>query len=712
MICQKCGKEFSDDMKNCPFCLEPVKTEKKKFVVNIADGQEDEENESIFFSDRAQAYRQSFIGHEKNTYAQGDVPFSEEHKDVISFDTPRKEPVGNRTEETTAPVTKKDDTYIRFTFEESAGDRTAETAETVNEPKKTEAFRISEEATDTGSFALSGEADSVQTVTQAGEPDDTAEPDKVPEEAGQPDAAKPKPPKKAKKQPDANAAKSARAFMTLRIMIAVCVLLTVGLTVVGASTSIFKNSAGADKTVALSGLSKEAAASFESTAPALSAFFESGYDSSQMTFDALVPYLSPNSESGILAAMFSRQPLTENQPDPLGRFSDGESASYVSIDSRYVHQAAALYGLSVVDDIDTADCYCYGDRYYFSASQSGEEAGRRQVKVTSSKQTQEGKYYIVCAVYPETATKDEKGNFSGEPESEVYFIAGCEKTDSGFSWTVYKISPTPLFDAAGSAISNTDESGLPYEMKRKTVKAVTSDGQAYANYIIEYPYFTTQGVTQSTVNTLYRQLISSYEKKAQYADKYYARYLKSGAGADALPLTVHIVSTVTFNDKGYLSLLERTTENDPTVTGQTASQQETTSVPFDTTQSESAAQTETPVMPKTTVAGYTFDVESGDFVQKDDVLGKDYQTLQKLLFEAWTEQNKVTDSTAEEASPYGGGQPQGEITDTDGIGQAIYACAWVLLPDGVGFCYQPENGGAETVVLSYDQLEPDIFSGR
>lgn len=678
MICSKCGKEFSDEMKNCPFCLEPVTKEKKKFVVNVAE-EEAEKDEAVFSSDRRQAYRQSFLAHENNTYDDGGIRFSDAKADTVSLDFSVGDEKTDAQPATDAAqsASEEDIGEIRFASEDT----------TACQPDGQTGPELSQSAE--------------ELATPIPQPDTAAAPTREKTE------------RKPEKQPNTNAAKSAKAFLTLKIMIAVCVLLTVSLTVVGASTSVFKNSAGADKTVALSGLSKEAAASFEKTAPVFYGFFESGYDSRTMTLDSLVPYLSPDSETGILAAMFTRQPITENQPDPLGRFADGENIAYVSVDSQYVHEAAQLFGLSYVDDIDTADCYYYSGRYYFSVSQNSAEADKKQIKVTSSKMTQEGRYYIECALYPETAERDEKGNFSGEPESNVYVIAECEKTDRGFDWTVSRISPTPLFDAAGSAVADGESDGLPYEMKRKTVKAVTQDGQAYANYIIEYPYFTTEGITQSTVNTLYRQLISSYEKKAAQADTLYNRYVKSGASVGALPLTVHIVSTVTFNEKGYLSLLERTTENDPTVTGQTV-QQETTAVSSSQEPGESGAlPSETPVMPETTYEGYTFDVESGDFVQKDDVLGKDYQAVQRLLFDVYSEKNTSGEPAQEPtSSPYGYGQSQGEKADTKGIGQAIYACPWVLMPDGVGFCYQPENGGAQTVVLGYDKLDTDIFSGR
>ena len=60
MFCGKCGHEFSDELDNCPFCLEPVKKEKKKFVVNITDDDAFGETDSVFSFDRQQEYSKSF----------------------------------------------------------------------------------------------------------------------------------------------------------------------------------------------------------------------------------------------------------------------------------------------------------------------------------------------------------------------------------------------------------------------------------------------------------------------------------------------------------------------------------------------------------------------------------------------------------------------------------------------------------------------------
>ena len=657
MFCGKCGHEFSDELDNCPFCLEPVKKEKKKFVVNITDDDAFGETDSVFSFDRQQEYSKSFSEHENNIFPEK----------AESFVPP----------------------------------------EPVQEPK---AFFEDENIKNNNMPFPESEPETVQKTET-----EEAPVSKPPRTKGKKATGAPKrkaSSKKAEKTPAGKTnPKSAKAFLTVKIMIAVCVLLTVGLTVVGAATPIFKNSAGVGKTVALSGLSKEATASFEEIAPSFSMFFEDGYDKSKVTFDNIVSCLVPDSENGIYSALFPKKDAYENQVDPLERFSDGEVYSYISVDSEEIGKTAGLLGLTAYDDINTSYCYCYNDRYYFAPSDQytdeNAETQTMQVKVTSSKLTDEGKYYIECALYPEDAQKDEKGNFSVEPESNVYFLAEYEQAGEDFDWAVSKISSTPLYGQAAATPEDSDE--LPYEMRTKTFEAVTSSGKTYAEYIIEYPFFSGEGVTRTTVNTLYNELVSSYQKKADNADRLYKRYVRSGADVSKLPLKVHIVSTVTFNENGYLSLLERTTENDPTVTtGETTTEQTTYS--YYATQTETEVQSEKAELPGTTYEGYTFDVESGDFIQKDDILGKDYQATQKLLFEAYqgkAKEEPIEETTTQSYYSYGYEQTETneESADTDGIGQKIYSCAWVLMPEGVGFCYQPENGGLETVVLGYDKLD-------
>ena len=651
MICSQCGKEFSDEKSNCPYCFEPAKKEKKKFVVRLS-GEEDFENGASVFSDeRRKEYSESFTEHENSTYPEtavsGGKPVEEERETPVF---PERE---------TAEAEEKTDTDV---FLADNGTESKSTDGAGNQPE-------------TGV----DDTDSIAGTTTADKPGNYAKIEKN-------HAVRTKGRRESKE--------SARAFLTIKLMIAFCVLLTVSLTAFGAATSFFKNSAGVDKTVALSGLSKEAVSSFEEIAPAFSAFFDSGYDKTVSNFDSVVPYLAPDNDSGILAHLFTKQNTAQTQPDPLERFSDGENFSYVSVDSKYVHKAAVLLGLTVTDDVNTRGCYCYDGKYYFAPTKEDGGTDKTQLKVTDSKMTQEGKYYIECALYPQTAQKDEKGNFSVEPLSNVYFIAECEKAEDSYDWVVNKISTTPLFDQTGAAIVDEITDGLPFEMKTRVFKATTSDGQLYARYIVEYPYFTTQGLTQTTVNTLYKEMLTSYYKKAKYADNYYKKYAASGADLSALPLTVHVVSTVTFNEKGYLSLLERTTEDYTTVMKKVRENN------GDSSQTAAAENENAAAMPVTRYEGYTFEVETGDFVQKDDVLGKDYQTVQKLLFDAYTAEKKAGDAFREETE------------DTDGIGQAIYSCPWILLPKGVGFCYQGDNSGFETVVLEYGKLETDIFSNN
>ncbi len=643
MVCTKCGKEFSDESANCPFCLEPVK-EKKKFVVKFSDEEAFGERDSIFSFDRQQEYAKSFSEHENDIYsgkAESTEPDEPEQEQKIFF-------FGEDISNDTPPVTEDEP---KITENESGAD--------FNPPCRP-----------AGKTAGA----SKQNVSKK---------------------------KTNKSSPEKTNPKSAKAFLTVKIMIAVCILLTVGLTAVGAATPIFKNSAGVGKTVALTGLSKEAVADFEKIAPAFSVLFEDGYDKSKVTFDNIVSYLAPDSENGIYSALFSKKDTDENQADPLERFSQDDSYSYISVDGEEIAETAGLLGLTAYDDINTSYCYCCNGRYYFAPSDQyfaeSDEPEKMQVKVTSSKLTNEGKYYIECALYPEEAERDEKGNFSVEPESNVYFLADCEAEGESFDWAVSKISSTPLYSQTGSAtVQDSDPDALNYEMKTKTIKAVTSSGLTYAEYTVEYPFFSGDGITQTTVNTLYHELISSYQTKADSADKLYKKYGKTGADESRLPLKVHIVSTVTFNEKGYLSLLERTTENDPTESGGEA----------EITEAEEPI--EKAEISETTYEGYTFDIESGDFVQKDDILGKDYQAVQKLLFEAYRgEENEEPEEQPTDAYSYGYSQPAADdaAEDTEGIGQKIYSCAWVLTPDGVGFCYQPENGGLETVILGYDKLE-------
>lgn len=466
-------------------------------------------------------------------------------------------------------------------------------------------------------------------------------------------------------------------------------MLTVGLTLASAMTDVFKTDASGDKTMALSGLSASDKKSFEEFIPAFSALYETGYKRSESCFDDILSYLKPESENGLYAGTFESKKLSEGT-DPAERFD-----AFTVVKSSEIHQIAFSLGLSAFDDANKKDVYYYGGKYYFKApaAEGGEELTAEsaeangndesaqteapkqektdareafQVKAAAAKKTQDGKYYISCELYPASAKRDKKGNFDCEKIGDVYVVALSEKQEKDIRWTVDEISPEPIFDDSGVKLPSGEEGALKYEMRKKVFKAKTSNGVEYASFIVEYPFFISDSPAAAAVNSLYRDTVQTYKKKASKADALYKKYKRIGGKDSYLPLFCHTTAKVTYNAGGYLSILECTSSN------------------------ESLRIKTTPRV-ETMFSGNTINTETGKTVSKQEAAGRDYYAIQGMLF-----------------SRYTGLEPE---SDDENLGQSIYSGAWVLTEDGVMFCCKAD-GVDDFVTLGYDKLDTKLFEKK
>lgn len=455
----------------------------------------------------------------------------------------------------------------------------------------------------------------------------------------------------------------------MKVIVSLCAVLTVCLTFVSGFTGIFRDD-GVEKTVALSILLPSDSALFEETAVKYASLFSSGYNCENVSYEDMLKYMKPESENGLYALLNKKAEAVENTLDPAGRF---ENTAYTKVSAKSVKNVLSSLSLSILNDINDEDYYYYDGYYYFRCSNDTQKNQSVSLKVSSAKKTSEGNYYIVCSV-----TQGSKEDY------QMYFLATLNEEADGKSWSIRKISSTALYDDFGNAISQADsENSLSYVMKRKTVTAKTKSGKVYAKYVLEYPYFNSQSGAESAINTLYTQKIESFKElaKEESTTILYKEYLSSGGSKDDLPLYTHIVASVKLNDNGYFSLVERTAQYNPLEKAVNGTENEASS-----TESEAAAV----YFPTTTYESYTFDIQSGEFVKKDDVTGKDYLAVQQLLYETYFYAVNGQDAVISD--------------DTDGIGAKIYASAWSLTEEGMMFSYQEEDGALKEITIPYEKL--------
>lgn len=526
-------------------------------------------------------------------------------------------------------------------------------------------------------------------------------------------------------RPQKDSRQAIKSDKAIKIIACVCAVFMAVLSVVGIKTDVFKKQSG--QTVPLSKLSDEQAASFEEFAKKLTPLFENGFDSTKTIFDDAYELFNPTDPNGLYASFLGVQSASSDESDPAKRFvSDGVSNAYSKVKSEDIAQIAKSVGINCHDDINTADCYYYAGNYYFEAAkseQSGESYG--EVSVTSSKRTSDDDYYVTCNVYPQGATKDESGSFDAEPLKEIYVLATPKGEGASTQWTLKKLGDEPLLsqesetqvqpETSQSAEEATDadeenasaQSSLSFEMKTTRFSAKMSDGRVYANYVVEYPVFENDSAVGVSVNSIYDEVITELKSRTdtQKVDKRYKNFIKTGGSDSSLPLYTHVIASVEYNGDGYVSIFERRTLHNGKE-GVTAQTTQTTSSSVSTT--EQAQQETVFALPQTTYDGFTFEISTGDFVKKDDLLGKDFVSAKDSLFNAWLSAGGRLFPC--DASTYGtlsSSTISGSTTvsDTYGLGKAIYESAWLMTEDGVKFLFKHSDDALDPVTIARGQSQ-------
>ncbi len=570
-----------------------------------------------------------------------------------------------------------DDDFLPFEIaQEKADEISGESqAQTENDEAEVQAEAPDEEAEvqntpaeqDTEPAEISAESDSAtgnDIENTAAEADKAAVEEAVPVQAEE-KAVKGK--RKSKKKD-----KNRKTYIAIKLIASLCFVLIAALAVIGKMTDVFEYDP--NKTVALSGLSSEQETDFESYAKKLSPLFENGYNSETAVLDDLLKIMKPDSANGLYASFFDKKDAAEDKSDPLDRFE-----SYCKVDEADVGKIASALGISAYHNANDVNYYYYDKAYYFAESNDEPESKDTVLKVDDSKKTQDGNYYITCGLYSGT---------SETPSSTKYMLVSLKTAESGKNtWTVLTVSDEPLFNKESDEVTSTGENtneapakitSLDYKMQRQKITVKTTKGVTYAVYAIEYPVFDSEGITQNEINSIYNEIIDSFKAQTSKADELYEDYIEDGGSKDDLPLYTHITAKVTYNDDGYFSMLERRTEYNPEADGD------------DNETNPTEAEPQALKLPETSYEGYTFIIESGDFVKKDDILGKDYIDLQKQLYEAYQESHNSSDETPS--------------SDTEGIGNAIYSSPWVITDDSVLFCYKNADGALDVVELEYSKL--------
>ena len=447
-----------------------------------------------------------------------------------------------------------------------------------------------------------------------------------------------------------------KAKNTVMILACIMALITVITSVVGSVTDIFK--AKDVEAVAVLILPQEDKEELEKHLSKLWPLARVGFDTEKMSGEELFDYIKPYSQDGLYTSFGYSATAVTHEADPAGRFRDENgNYCYFKIPRQEIDSILSHFGLEENHALNSEKAYYYDAHYYFSYSDEAEEKVSGKVKITDSKRIQDGRYYV-------TAKFGKK---------EIYVTASMIAGENG--WEIHSMSLTPVFDNLGIMIKDEDEVVSNYEMRQSVIEGKAKDGTVFRKYIVKYPYFFGETQGEIEANNFYSSVITFYQQQSQQIQSEYNKFKKKGGKTNCLPLETHYTAQLSFSDESNLCLINEITE----------------SVAMYKDSDEFK-------LPVKTVECNTFDVETGVYVAKDNLIGKNYITLAKILY-------RIYDGYSYEALL---DSSKSDVSVPDDIykkGEKIYNSASTFCEDGYVFCYINSEGLREDVVVPFETVE-------
>ncbi len=412
---------------------------------------------------------------------------------------------------------------------------------------------------------------------------------------------------------------------------------------------------GSIKTVALSGLSAEETKDFEEYLSKISIVAYEGFDRKSADVGEFLSLFNPSHPGGLYTEFNASAELVVNRRDPARRFAnENGDYSYYVIDEEYIDPVLTNFGFNVYHGINEKDCYYCDGKYYFRYLNDNIFGAESIAQIESTKRTDDGKYYAECVFYNEQTESTDMDYL------KAYII--FEKADN--SWKISTISHKEIFDSTGVMIATDDQ--LDYEIRSISIENKDESGNVVASCQMEYPYFKGFTKAEIAINQLYETMIASYQ-----ADT--ASILKD----------IAVVSRVTYNKNGFVSVTEETTKGTAYIN-----------------ESEKDGKTvQTLRFPKRSIQGYTLNIETGENISKKEILKPEYHTVANVLFCIWSGYDYT-------AVLYGESAPN----DEDEIGIKLYEAASSITQDGYTFHYVDKEARTHSLVIPFDTADMFRFS--
>lgn len=452
--------------------------------------------------------------------------------------------------------------------------------------------------------------------------------------------------------------KRAKAFLTVIVcLVAIC---TAAVVAVGAFTDVFKQKSDV-KAVALV-LSQAEEKELEESLAKFAPLAEKGFDANAMGAQQLLSYIEPASGNGLYAAFGFGKAEALLTPDPAQRFADGEGLySYYKISAEQTDSILSEFDIIIDHTVNCEDVYYYNGDYYFANRQGSLSSAPATADITASKRIQDGRYYVTCELGGKT----------------VYVVVSKAQQES--SWKIQEISLTPVFDQLGIMIRPEQNGLFDYDMKTQVIEGKAQDNKVYCRYVLTYPVFYGDTAGEAEANRFYQSMLTYYTQQVQGSEKQYKQYIKKGGLESALPLEVNFTAEVTYTSGAYIAVTNEISETEPLYKAQSEEENTASAV----------------VPSKKTVECHTFDTETGAYISKDNIIGKDYQLIEELLYRIYCgyDYAALLDENAADS--------QVIPDDMGGLGEKIYSSASTFSSEGYMFCYINDSGYRQDVVIPF-----------
>lgn len=500
------------------------------------------------------------------------------------------------------------------------------------------------------------------------------------------------------------------------------------LTFLNVKTKTFESETQVQKAVPLTKLSAEEETQLEKEIALYFSLLVGGFDGKNADADDLLRKVNPADRGNFYSVVCGESAVPVTEKDPAMRFeNEQEQYSYYKIEASKIDKLSERFNVKANNDANDKDFYYYDGFYYFNTTVALKHTPIVSADITKSKKVLDGSYYVECYFYISNGTQTVKTDM-------CYLVAekNVSGATDGYFFKICKADAKPLFDDSGNPISQ--GVNVNYKIESKVIEGRTTNGTLFCKYVIEYPVFSGSDAGEVAANEFFKGMISSYELKASSAQKDCINFVSNGGSVQELPFVENVIATVAYADAEKISVTEKVSTFSPEIPEK---QEETTEVEY---QDDEYAQEEQPVenqqleqepvklFSKKTEC-YIFDRNTGRFLLKDEILGKDYMLVSEILYriynsyeyesllpqlnDAVTDVNDLFEKTTQaddyeqdEYYDYDKTEDADGIPDDEyGFGTIIYESPCGFTEEGFAFYYVEDEGYVTEVVIPWTVID-------